>query len=286
MYTRFARHRITDPAALPFSPVGYSRFKFGDGKIARQYGHELATAFLEEHGNLLSLYENVVLVPSPYDAIPTASYAMTLAFRERVNRFLYRLGRKSLLQTKIHRYRTYAEDYGAMNFEQRLALISSDTYHLDGAFLRDRLVLFIDDIRITGSHEMVIRRQLEREGLNGPFAFLYYAILDSESIAPDFENYLNFYEIDNMEKVISIFNDQDFLMNTRIVKYILKSTEETVRGFLEKANVPRTLELADHAISNSYHLMDEYRTALNLIIQLTDHGNQSSKRTTRSSQRA
>lgn len=173
-----------------------------------------------------------------------------------------------------------------MNFEQRLALISSDTYHLDGAFLRDRLVLFIDDIRITGSHEMVIRRQLEREGLNGPFAFLYYAILDSESIAPDFENYLNFYEIDNMEKVISIFNDQDFLMNTRIVKYILKSTEETVRGFLEKANVPRTLELADHAISNSYHLMDEYRTALNLIIQLTDHGNQSSKRTTRSSQRA
>jgi hypothetical protein len=286
MYTRFARHQITDPAALPFSPVGYSRFKYGDGKIAQKYGHELGIAFIEAHGDLLRQHESIVLVPSPYDAIPTASYAMTMAFRERVNRFLYQSGRKSLLQSKIHRYRTYAEDYGAMNLEQRLALISSDTYHLDGVFLRDRLVLFIDDIRITGSHELVIRRQLERQRLNGHFAFLYYAVLDNESIAPDFENYLNYYDVDNMEKVIAIFNDDDFLMNTRIVKYILRCTEETVRGFLERANVPRTHELIDNAIGNSYHLMDEYKTALNLIIQLTDHGDQSSKRTTRSAQRA
>ena len=286
MYTRFARHRITDPAALPFSAAGYSRFKFGDGMIARQYGYELSSAFLETHGGLLMEHENIVLVPSPYDAIPTASYAMTLAFRERVNKFLYRSGKKSLLQSKIHRYRTYSEDYGAMNFEQRLALISSDTYHLDGAFLRDRLVLFIDDVRITGSHEMVIRRQLEREGLNGHFAFLYYAVLESEGTAPDFENYLNYYDVDNMEKVIGIFNGHDFLMNTRIVKYILRGTDETVRGFLEKANVPRTHELADYAIGNSYHLMDEYKTALNLIIQLIDYGDQSSKRSARSSQRA
>ncbi len=285
MYTRFARHRITDPASLPFSPVGYSRFKFGDGRIAQQYGQELGSAFLEAHGDLLSQYENVVLVPSPYDSIPTASFAMTLAFQERVNMFLYRSGRRSLLQSKIHRYRTYAEDYGAMNFEQRLALISSDTYHLDRAFLNDRLVLFVDDIRITGSHEMVIRRQLEREGLVGHFVFLYYAVLDNESIAPDFENYLNYYDVDCMEKVIGIFNHRDFVMNTRIVKYILRSTEETVSGFLERASVPRTNELVDYAISNSYHLMDEYRTALNLIIQLTSHGNQSSKRTTRSAQR-
>ncbi len=75
-------------------------------------------------------------------------------------------------------------------------------------------------------------------------------------------------------------------MNTRVVKYILRESEDTVRRFLEKANKLRTHELADYAISNSYHLMDEYRTALNLIIQLTDHGNQSSKRTTRSPQRA
>ncbi len=286
MYTRFAKHHITDPAAIPFDPAGYSRFKFGDGTVAEEYGYALGEAFVQEHADLLLRHDNIVLVPSPYDAIPTASYAMAMTFREVLNVFLYEAGKKSLLQSKIHRYKTYTEDYGAMSSEERLALISSDTYHLDAAFLRDRLVLFLDDIRITGSHELIIRRQIEREGLTGHFAFLYYALLDNEDIAPTFENYLNYYDVADMGRVVGLFNSPDFLMNTRVVKYILKSRADTVQLFLNTADPLRVQSLVAAAISNNYHLMDDYKAALTLIIQTTHYGNQSSKRTARSHQRA
>ena len=116
---------------------------------------------MEAHGEALLHEEDIVFVPSPYHAIPTASNALSLFFRDEVNRFLYRHQRKSLLQSKIHRYKTYTVDYGNLDFEERMRLISSDTYHLDKRFLEDRMVLFIDDIKITGSHEQIIR-QLQR----------------------------------------------------------------------------------------------------------------------------
>ncbi len=286
MYTRFAKHHITDAAAIPFDPAVYSRFKYGDGAVAQQYGEELAEAFIDAHRDLLLGHEDIVLVPSPYDAIPTASYAMAMAFRKALNVFLYEAGKKSLLTSKIHRYKTYTEDYGAMSSEQRLALISSDTYHLDAAFLANRLVLFLDDIRITGSHELIIRRQIEREKIGGHFLFLYYALLDNEAIAPNFENYLNYYDVAGMERVVELFNGPHFLMNTRVVKYILKSAPEAVQQFLASADPARVHELAGYAIGNNYHLMDDYKVALTHIIQSTHYGNQSPKRTARSHQRA
>ncbi|PUZ26691.1 PRTase ComF-like [Chitinophaga costaii] len=273
MFTRFAKHYITDATNLPFEPAQYSRFKFGDGRQASVFGRELGQAFVNTHAACLLQHEEVVLVPSPYDAIPTASYAMAQAFLQEVNCFLYQRERKTLLQSKIHRYKTYTVDYGNLNAEERLQLISSDAYHLDRFFLEGRLVLFLDDICITGSHEAVIRRQVEKAGINGHFMFLYYAMLQNERIAPDFENYLNYYDMAGVEQIAMLWQQPGYAMNTRVIKYILKSEPLALHTFLPQANGAQLQQLVHYAVGNNYHLLDDYRNNLNIIIKFIQYGN-------------
>src|SRR6218665_2324102 len=177
MYSVYSLHHIHDLNLIPFDAADYSKFKFGDGEVAKAFGQELGRHFIEEQGAALLQEEDIVFVPSPYNAIPTASNALSVFFRDEINQFLFKHNRKALLQSKIHRYKTYSVDYGNLDHEERLRLISSDTYHLDKHFLANRMVLFIDDIKITGSHELIIKKQIEREQLTGKFMFIYYAQL-------------------------------------------------------------------------------------------------------------
>jgi len=270
MYSDFSRHHIDDPEVIPFDAAAYSKFKFGDGDIARVFGQELGRHFVVAHGDALLAEEDIVFVPSPYHAIPTASNALSLFFRDEVNRFLFRHQRKSLLQSKIHRYKTYTVDYGNLDFEERMRLISSDTYHLDKRFLENRMVLFIDDIRITGSHEEIIRRQLEKEEIKGKFMFIYYAQLTNKAIPPNFENYLNYYAVKDRSDLVEIINEDNFIMNTRIIKYILKSDPTDLIGFIQALREERLPEMVQYAIGNNYHLMEDYQQNLK---QLTNHIN-------------
>ena len=273
MFTRFAKHYITSATELPFEPAEYSRFKFGDGPTANAFGRELGKAFVEEHAGLMLQHEQIVLVPSPFDAIPTASYALAQSFGQEVNCFLYSRQRKTLLQSKIHRYKTYTVDYGNLSAEERLHLISADSYHLDKHFLENRLVLFLDDICITGSHEQVIRQQVVNANISGHFMFLYYAMLQNENITPDFENYLNYFDIAGMEKVTALWDQPGFLLNTRVIKYMLKSEPEALETFLPKAAPAQLQQLVHYAVGNNYHLMDDYRHNLDIIIKFIQYGN-------------
>lgn len=272
MYTTFALHHINHTEDLPFCEAAYSRFKFGDGQVAQQFGRALAEAFWQQHSETLLAAEKIVCVPSPYDAIPTASFAMTAAFQNTLNLHLYNHGKASTLSSKIHRYKTYTVDYGNLSYEERLELISSDAYHVDKRFLENRLVIFLDDIRITGSHETIIRRQLEREQIQGNFFFVYYALLANKDIAAQFENHLNYFEVNDIQKISGLFKDDDFVMNTRVIKYILKGDSADVKWLMQHAPADRIKELVTYAIGNNYHLMDDYKTNLTSITETINYG--------------
>ncbi len=273
MYSVYARHHIDDLNHIPFDAAAYSKFKFGDGDIARAFGKELGMHFIETHGEDLLKEEDIVFVPSPYNAIPTASNALSLFFRDEVNRFLFRHKRKALLQSKIHRYKTYTVDYGNLDYEERVRLISSDTYHLDKKFLENRLVLLIDDIKITGSHEQIIKTQIDRENIPGQFLFVYYAQLTNTAIPPNFENYLNYYAVKERDDLLSIINEDSFIMNTRIIKYILKSEPLDLIRFIAAIKEERLPEMVNYAIGNNYHLMEDYQYNLTQITNHINYGN-------------
>lgn len=276
----FSLYKISSEKEPGFDPGAYSRFKFGEGNEGEVFGLALAKAFIAAHKNDLLGEREIVLLPSPYDSIPTASFTLAQILKREINRFLQKNGKKSLLESKIHRYKTYSVDYGNLDFEQRLSLISGDTYHLDKNFLQGRLVLLVDDIRITGSHELMIANLLLDQKVEGDFIFMYLAELVNKDIAPNYENYLNYYAVKDMRDLLKLVLADSFIFNTRVIKYVLKSEEAQLDAFIASAPESKLITLCDLAIGNNYHLMPEYRDNLQRIQQHLHYGYQSSKRTT------
>ncbi|MBW8686518.1 phosphoribosyltransferase family protein [Chitinophaga rhizophila] len=261
----YALHSILDDAQFPFDPAAYSRFKFGDGAVANAYGTALAEGFITAYGNRLSENEQLVVLPSPYTSIPTASFHMTTAFVKVLNRYLCMRGYSPAETAKIHRYKTYSIDYGALDMESRKALIINDKYHLDKDFLAGKTLIFTDDIRITGSHELIIRNLLNKFELSNDAYFLYYAKLHNQDIHPNIENKLNYHSVHSLHCLESVIASPDFLFNTRVVKYILNAPFAAYEQLLMKQSNTFLEDLADCCISNNYHHMEEYRTNANYL---------------------
>ncbi len=272
MYHSYSLHKIECADKVPFSKDRYSRFKFGDGEAAAAFGKELFAGFITVFGDKIQTCDEIVLLPSPYSSIPTASCQMAFFFKKAINDFRFRTGRQALLESRIHRYKTYSTDYGNLSREERINLIASDTYHLDRDFLRNRLCILIDDVKITGGHEHIIRTLLTKEGIEGEFIFCYYAELINPAVPPTIENELNYAYVRSAEQVIALMNSDSFLFNTRVVKYVLHSTKDQLDKYICNVKQEQLARLVEYAIGNNYHLMDEYRYSLDQIIKHINYG--------------
>ncbi|GAB3570584.1 hypothetical protein GCM10027578_27100 [Spirosoma luteolum] len=270
MTDRYALHRFTNHHTIGFAPADYSRFKFGDGKIAQRFGQELARGFLTSYvpGSLYT--EPLVVLPSPYSCIPTASYWMAQSFLRELNRAFAEQGRDVADSVKISRSITYRDDYGNLTREERLRLIGNDTFWVDPALLTGKRLIFIDDIRITGSHQAVIERMMAHYGLTNSSVFVYYGELVDDRTHPNIENYLNYYAVNGLADLLPIIRSGKFCINTRLVKYILNQPPISSQPFLESVPDEFLNELYDMALGNRYHQIAEYSPTLHIVSQLVN----------------
>ncbi|MDO4881670.1 MAG: phosphoribosyltransferase family protein [Capnocytophaga sp.] len=259
MNKRYSLYKIEQEDTCPFDASAYSKFKFGDTFVAQQFGKELFEGFIKEHKDIILAQSEILVLPSPYFAIPTASDFLCEYFKKHLNYFLFKNGKKSCVTAKIHRNQTYTQDYGNMSYEQRVKLISGDTYYIDRAFIEDKFCLLIDDIKITGSHEVTVNRILEEYNVQGDFFFLYYAELMNKEIHPSIENFYNYFSIKQLKDIITLMQSEYFVYNTRVVKYILLSKPDDFHLFLEHTTKQNLKKLFELAISNNYHQIAEYQ---------------------------
>ena len=269
MNLSYSLHKITDKNNCPFSEAEYSRFKFGDNAMAEKFADELFAGFIEKHKELILAHEEIVILPSPYHSIPTASNYLSFHFKTKMNEFLYRHNRKALAESKIYRNQTYTTDYGNLSFNERVKLIANDTYYIDGNYIAGKLCLFMDDIKITGSHELIVKKILQEYNVQGEFVFLYYGELMNKDIHPNIENYYNYFFVKDIDSLAEIMNLEHFVFNTRTVKYILKLEKKELLKLLSKVSPQILLQLFNLAVSNNYHTIEEYRANLDYINQST-----------------
>ena len=270
MNQRYSLHQITQAEACSFSETAYSRFKFGDTAVAEQFGKELFAGFIAKYADFVLAQKEILMLPSPYYAIPTASDYLCHYFRTELNYFLFKHNRRSCVTAKIHRNQTYVQDYGNMSYEQRVNLIANDTYYIDRTFIEGKCCLLIDDIKITGSHEHTVNRILKQYDVQGDFFFLYYAELTNKDIDPKIENHFNYFAVKTVEDLISLMHSPRFAFNTRIIKYILLLPQADCMKIHAAITSQQRRELFEWAISNNYHQIDEYRT--NLLKFEQEHG--------------
>lgn len=261
----YSLHKIENPDKFTFKPSDYSRFKYGDGQIAEQFGVALAKGFIANHLQKEEVATQIVVLSSPYAFIPTATNEMTKYFIFELNKWLASKNFPVIQQTKIHRTTTYKEDYGALDAAARLALIGNDDFHIDRTFLEGKLVIFIDDIKITGSHERMISRMVEKYELKNDHFFLYFAELVNSKVHPNIENFLNYYKVKSIFDLLDIINNPKFAFNTRIVKFILHADSNAFNVFLPSQSFDFIYNLYHLSIGNGYHLIDAYKTNLATI---------------------
>src|SRR5476651_133243 len=153
LHNTYSLHKIHSGTSFGFDAGDYSRFKFGDERVAETFGTELAEGFISSVLATQPIKQQIVVISSPYAFIPTATFAMKNYFVFRLNRWLAENDLSVVQETKVHRTITYKEDYGELNAAERMSLIGNDSFHIDAAFLQGKTLIFLDDIKITGSHE-------------------------------------------------------------------------------------------------------------------------------------
>lgn len=265
MQHTFSLHKIHDEGQFGFSPKEYSRFKFGDTLAAQKFGTDLAHAFIAQVLKMQLVPAQMVVISSPYSFIPTATFAMKDYFVFTLNRWLAGHGHNVIQETRVHRTITYKEDYGALDAEQRMNLIGGDSFHIDKDFLAGKTLLFLDDIKITGSHERMITKMLTEYGLQNETYLLYFAELENKSIHPNIENYLNYYFVKSIFDLDSIIKSERFAMNTRIVKYILNTDPAAFKVFVQNQSSELMNLLYDLSLGNGYHTIEAYQPNLNQL---------------------
>ncbi|SDP88118.1 PRTase ComF-like [Mucilaginibacter sp. OK268] len=281
MNTTYSLHHINNAQAFGFNPDDYSRFKFGDDAVAKYFGAHLADGFIRDYLAENPIKQQVVVISSPYSFIPTATFAMKNWFVARLNRWLARHSYPVVQETKVHRTITYKEDYGELDAEQRMNLIGNDSFHIDKDFLQDKTLIFLDDIKITGSHERMIMKMVGEYGLSNDIFMLYFAELVNKNIHPNIENHLNYHQVKNIFDLDGIVKSNNFCINTRIVKYILNYDFESFCIFIQDQTFDFINLLYDMALGNGYHTIEAYELNLNFIKEnlflnnhkLIQHGN-------------
>lgn len=265
MNTSFSLHKIYSIDDCPFSEEQYSWFKFGDKFYAQQFARELFDKFILEYGEEILKQEEIIILPSPYLSIPTASNFLCLYFKTLLNNYLFANNRKAALESKIYRNQTYVTDYGNLDFEERVKLISNDTYYIDRNFISGKYCILLDDIKITGSHEHTVNKILNQYNVVGNFIFVYFAELINKDIHPKIENHYNYFAVKNLEDIINVVNRATFQYNTRIIKYILNLNEADFTHLLNSIPKDKANDLFHLAISNNYHQIQEYKNNINSI---------------------
>lgn len=266
MLETFSLHKVDSETDFPFDPTEYSRFKFGSKNASKDFGKALGEAFCKEV--LPNLPDPIVIISSPYCFIPTATFAMKDYFLKEVNNWLVENDRPVVNETRIHRTITYKEDYGALSAEDRMKLISGDSFHIDADFVEGKSLILLDDIKITGSRERVVENTIQKFGLEDHHrVYTYFAELTNPDICPTIENFFNYAFVKSIFDVEEIIDGccDSFMFNTRVVKYLLCSPHEEFIQFINNTSDNFAETLYHLAIGNSYHTVDDYQENLSYV---------------------
>lgn len=131
---RHSLYSILDTNSLPFDAMQYSKFKFGDLDVAKEYSLKLFNYFKINHlDNTVNEFKTIVIYSSPFDFLPTSSFYLT---REFFSLFKKHLSQNKQVNIKLNfgkltRCQTYIQDYGSMSANERFNLIKNDTYKFE-----------------------------------------------------------------------------------------------------------------------------------------------------------
>lgn len=264
-HTRFSAKTFSDLENASFSIESYSKMKFGCDRSAREMGYDLAESFFKTHAALV-MSNRAVVIPSPYNIVPNAATIMTKHFVNRLNHLLVEANGTHVEYSIVHRKVSYVNDYGFLSKKDRKGLIDNDSFYLNRDFLEDKLLIFIDDVRITGTHEEKLVEILQRDNVTNPVAFLYFATY--QGTKPDIEAALNFAGVANIADYVELSKQPNHHVIVRPLKYILSQKTEELERVLSLVDKSTLDEIYYGCLAEGYYTIPSYQRNFAVISQL------------------
>lgn len=261
-HTKFRMNWFHDIDDLNFLATEYSQMKFGSDKIAKKYGYELATTFFQKHIDVL-LSNSCVVIPSPYNHVENAATIMTKHFVDKINELLTNVNGEHVQFSTIHRKVTYTSDYGFLSKEKRKGLINNDSFYFNDKFIEGKLLIFIDDVCITGAHEEKLIDVMKENKIDNECFFLYYGQYNGAS--PEIEAQLNFAGIKSPNTYLNLLTNERCHIIVRTIKYILGLEGTEFKKIIPYMSIDHLERIYYGALGEGYYKIPSYQKNLELI---------------------
>jgi hypothetical protein len=210
----------------------YSRMKHGIRSATRVFARVLADALLSAHPQFMCDADPPLFLVA-YKAVPPACYFLSLYCLERINLCRVAEGREPGRLLQIHKDKVVAGNYALSTLEKRQAELEDIGFSLEGRNLRDRVVVLLDDARITGAAECRILEVVHPEAPQALILGYVFRFDEDRRNDPAIENILNHAAIREISDLLPAIHADDFDLNIRTLKLILSAPEETLTHFLE-----------------------------------------------------
>lgn len=268
-YAQFVVHSFDNLDNPTFCPKDYSRLKFGSDLVARKFGDEMADQFYAEHREML-IRERCVIVPSAFNVVEIAATILARHFMNRLNDLLSREGHRMVEWTTMHRTMSYVADYSYLPKAERAEMLRADKLFINRDFIEGKVLLFVDDVTITGSHEHKMSDFLTSHELKNPRIFCYYARYNGEKA--DIEAVLNQSSIKGADEYVQLIREPGHQLVVRAVRFLLDLPLEELRTVLRFVDGPFVDRLYHACLAKEYDKQPNYRLGFGLIRARHDRG--------------
>lgn len=252
----YSLYKFGSLKSAPFDVEEYSRLKFGSDRVARKFGRQLADAFFHEHYQTLTT-QKCVIIPAPSTTVPVAATLLANHFLNRINARLANLGHLPCELTHVHRDMTYNNNYADLQAEERRKLLAGDSQYFNRDFVKGKHIIFIDDVRITGSHEEKLESVLKALKLTNSRTYVSFCRYTGTN--PAIEGKLNHCYIRDAKDLVRMSHEHGHIMTTRAIRLLLEYDADRIEELLQQAT-DVFLESAYHAaIVKGYNRVPEYK---------------------------
>lgn len=270
-YTYAARHFDDSvfSAHNDINPEMYSKMKFGCPQSAKQIAKVISSGLWQTYSDLIiANADRVVLVPSPYNFVPNAATKVTEHVCNHLNRLLVESAGSHVDMTLFHRKVSYISDYGFLSKDKRKGLIDNDQFFINTEFVKDKLLIFIDDVKITGTHEDKLKEIMQEQQLSNTCIFAYYGQYHGTS--PEIESKLNFAHVKQLDHLLDMMQLPDYNITVRPLKYLLSQNINELCVKIHTIPVDCRTRIYDACLAEGYYKIPAYQKPLQCIAASLD----------------
>lgn len=240
----------------------YSQMKFGNVDIAKLFGTTMANNFFEQHKDVV-ISNNIVVITSPYNFVANAATLIGKYFIRQLNHLSVQAVGRPIEQTVIHRKVSYTNDYGFLSQQQRENLINQDDFYINHKFVDQKLIIFLDDVRITGTHERKVEQVLDENNLKNQFIHCYYG--QYHGTDPTIEGKLNFTAFSSFDQYLNEIERGNYEFIVRPLKYILSQPNDVIVESLNNHRFTKSQidEIYHNCLAEKYYQIPQYQQNFN-----------------------